>query len=413
MDARYSGVVQTTPLRKGAKWVASRDSFPTSVQAVFGYYADSGRFDYSALKLKRYVEETSEKIVSSVFADIETALEQEFQLEHVEFEYDTKLTLPAELTLGYIYRQVLSESSDEFNPITRKAKPELFEYTRVIYDKKRERRRNERLADEAESLIQRVDHAEAITALIIEALLEGDVRDALNDEEYSDFEVNFAVEAEADQRRVVQTAQEVLQESVEERFDTFPPRVKDAYEEAVEVSERHQTKDPQFRQILKDLKTDESGAQQRLETEYKFASFDSPPDMFGPGELDLPYLKSQYRRVGVIYDGMIEMYRGAGFTINASFKKSIVLAIIGAQIWLDDVDDFHEDRAHDQLTPVTAEYVLHEDQSEAYANVVTTTERYLNLAKRYATESGTTLTGIAVEYIYQSGDPSVLPSEPK
>jgi len=44
--------------------------------------------------------------------------------------------------------------------------------------------------------------------------------------------------------------------------------------------------------------------------------------------------------------------------------------------------------------------------------VVDVTEQYLDLAKTYATRADSPLTGIAVEYIYRSGEPDVLPGSP-
>jgi len=149
-----------------------------------------------------------------------------------------------------------------------------------------------------------------------------------------------------------------------------------------------------------------------IRREYRDADLQDPPldPLFG--DLDLPYLKTQYARVGVLYDAMLELYRHAGLGIDEDFAKSIVLAIVGAQIWLDDVDDYADDRAEGQLTPVTAEYLLAEDEREAYGAVVDVTEEYLDLAKEYATRADSPLTGVAIEYIYRSGEPGVLPGSP-
>jgi hypothetical protein len=110
---------------------------------------------------------------------------------------------------------------------------------------------------------------------------------------------------------------------------------------------------------------------------------------------------------------MLDLYRLAGLDIDDEFAKAIVLAIIGAQVWLDDVDDYDDDRAEGQLTPVTAEYLLAPDDEAAYRRVVDVTEQYLDLAKTYATAADSPLTGVAVEYIYRSGDPGVLPGKPE
>jgi len=107
---------------------------------------------------------------------------------------------------------------------------------------------------------------------------------------------------------------------------------------------------------------------------------------------------------------MIEMYRAAGFAIDDSFQRSIVLAIVGAQIWLDDVDDYRADAAAGQLTPVTAEYLLADDPAAAKRRVRTIGETYLRAAQKQAETADSTLTGIATAYIYRSGDLAALPS---
>lgn len=371
-------------LQRGAEWVANRGVLPTSLRAVLGYYADSGVFDYSALQLKSQVDETIDGIVADANATVERALEREFGRQDVTFEYDTKLTMPAELTLGYVYRQIVEDAPSGVDPV----------------------------ADGEEApgeFRQRVEHVEATTALVVEALLDGDMRDAVNDEEFEDFAVDFPLASEEERRRVAVVAQEALQSSIEERFESFPAAVREAYDWAVDVSERHQDRDDHFRELMRALESGEDGATGTVRADYKFATFEEPPALFDEVERDLPYLKTQYRRVGVIYDGMIDMYREAGFDVPDEFKKSIVLSIIGAQVWLDDVDDYEDDVAEGQLTPVTAEYLMADSDQVAYERVVEITRRYLELAQTYATRSGTPLTGIAVEYIWRMGDPSVLP----
>jgi hypothetical protein len=113
--------------------------------------------------------------------------------------------------------------------------------------------------------------------------------------------------------------------------------------------------------------------------------------------------------VGVIYKGMLDAYRGVGFEIPEAFGTSIVLAIVGAQLWLDDVDDYHDDVAEGQLTPVTAEYVLADSDAAAYDNVVSITMDYFDLAREHAEAADSPLNGIAIEYILRSGDPERLP----
>jgi hypothetical protein len=265
------------------------------------------------------------------------------------------------------------------------------------------------------------------------------MRDAINDAEYEDFHVDFDLEEE-DRGRVAGVAQEVLQAAVQERFAAFPEAVRDAYDDAVERSEAHQERDPHFRDLVVDAvraaeanavteamvdaaseepegareELDAEAARDALREEYKHAGFeeagfDAPPELFAEAELDLPYLVTQYGRVGVIYHGMVEMFREAGIELSMPFERSVVLAIIGAQLWLDDVDDFDADMAEGQLTPVTAEYLLAESDTEAYEQVVGITETYLDRARDAAHDSDAPVTGIAVEYIRHSGEPEKLP----
>jgi hypothetical protein len=361
-------------LRRSASALAGSDPLPTSLRAVLGYYADSGVFDYRSLRLKRRVDDVTDDIVRDAFAAVEEAMAAEFDREFVDFSYDTKLVLPAELTLGYLYRRL----------------------------------------DDA-------DHreAEAVTRLVIEALVDGDMRDAINDDEFEDFEVDFPTDDE-DSRRVAEVAQDTLETRVTAMFDDYPDAVREAYDWAVDISERHQDEDERFRELMAAADGDAidaasadealapAEARERIRETYKFADFADPPAIFD-AELDLPYFKTQYDRVGVIYSGMVEMYREAGLPVEEAFEKSIVLAIVGAQIWLDDIDDFQADMREGQLTPVTAEYLLADTDREAAERVVEISEAYLDLAKDHATAVDSTLTGIATEYIYRSGDPSVLP----
>ena len=351
--------------RTGAGRLADSDVLPTSLRGVLGYYADSGVFDWGSLRLKRRVDATTEAMIEDAFAAVESALAKEFDRPAVTFEYDTKLVLPAQLTLGYLYR-----------------------------------RGDDRAA------------AEELTRLAIEALIDGDMRDAINDDEFGDFVVDFETD-EADRRRVAEIAQQRLQRRVESDFADYPDAVREAYDWAVGVSEAHQDQDDHFRDLMAGVRgegdLDPEPARERIRAEYRDATFGDPPAVFEPAELELPYLKTQYDRVGVIYDGMIEMYRAAGLGVADAFKKSIVLAIVGAQIWLDDVDDFRADRREGQLTPVTAEYLLADTDRAAYESTVDLSEEYLDLAKDHATAVDSVLTGIAAEYIYRSGDPGVLP----
>ncbi|MXR51398.1 hypothetical protein GRX03_07250 [Halovenus sp. WSH3] len=350
-------------LRRGAGRIAAVDAMPTAVRAVFGYYADTGAFDAGSLGLKRRVDARVEEMIETAFAEVEAAIAEEFGYDFVQFSYDTKLVLPAKLTLGYLYRRL----------------------------------------DDAQHR-----EAEAVTRLAVEALIDGDMRDALNDAEYGDFGVDFPT-AEADRERIAEIAQSVLQRRVDEQFESYPDELREYYDWAVEISEAHQEEDEEFRNLMSRARAGEEAAREAIRDRYKYGTFEEDPTVFSAEELELPYLKTQYDRVGVIYDGMIEMYRAAGFDIEPAFKRSIVLAIIGAQIWLDDLDDYEVDLADGQLTPVTAEYLLADSGPEAKAAVIEISESYLNRARQQATAVDSTLTGIATEYIHRDGDPSVLP----
>lgn len=392
------------PVARGADWLASMEGLPISFRAIVGYYADTGVFDYRSIKVKRHVDRKIDEIITSAFASVENELRDEYQDPGIEFEYETKLTLPAELTLGYLYRRVLEASPKDFNPITKTAKTRSMEHFRLPFVKERERRRTERLVEKHRQLVDNVDMMERVTQLVVEALIDGDMRDALNDEEFEDFEIRPAIDDASKIRQMAETAQRTLQNSIENRLKEFPDAVSEAYHEAVTISERHQEADDRFREMLA-----RSDNREAIRQNYKYDTSNSSPELFDQEIVELPYFKTQYDRVGVIYDGMIDMYRGAGLSINSDFKRSIVLAIIGAQIWLDDVGDYEEDVREGQLTPVTAEYALADSQATAYRNIVAVAETYFDFAKEYATESGTPLTGIAVEYIYRKGDPSQLP----
>jgi hypothetical protein len=350
-------------LQRSMGRLAANSHLPTAVRAVCGYYAHAGVFDYGSIRLKRRVDDTVDEMVDDAFDPVECEIAEAFDQDFVSFAYDTKLLLPANLTLGYLYRNL--------PPVDH-------------------------------------DRAETMTRLAVEALLDGDMRDAINDDEFDDFVVDFET-VEADRREIAEIAQRVLEDRVESQFDSFPDEVREAYEWAVDVSERHQSQDPAFRELMDSARGGDRQAQEEIVDQYKHASFDDPPDLFTETELGLPYLKTQYDRVGVIYDAMIEMYRGADLPVSDPFQRSIVLAIVGAQIWLDDVDDYPADMAEGQLTPVTAEYLLAAHDQDARSAVIDISESYLDRARSQATAVDSTLTGIATEYIYRDGDPGVLP----
>ncbi|MBP1987521.1 hypothetical protein [Halolamina salifodinae] len=428
------------PLRGLADSLAGVDALPTPARAVFSHYAAGGSLELAAIRLQQRVEDEIERIVEDAYADVEAALADEFGRESVAFSYDTKLTLPVELTLAHVYRRATAAAPPGIDPVSgRRATDPISKFRR---------RRADAEADPVE-LVRETRRAREVAELVVVALLDGDMRDAINDGEYEDFGVDFELAPE-DRARVASIAQEVLQAAVQEQFAAFPDEVRAAYDAAVDRSEAHQDRDPHFRELMADalaenrwfsaanqnsassgdvaaaeteaveeaaIETDESdrddldaaAAREALREEYKHPAFDDPPALFEEAELDLPYLVTQYGRVGVIYHGMVEMFREAGIDLSPEFERAVVLSIIGAQIWLDDVDDFAADVREGQLTPVTAEYLLADSDSEAYGEVVAIAESYLDAARDAAAASNAPITGIAVEYIRHDGDLEKLP----
>ncbi|WP_276271294.1 hypothetical protein [Haloarcula litorea] len=379
-------------LKTGAGVLADSSRLPTALRSVLGYYADTGVFDYDSLALKSEIDDRTERMVEDVYDRVEAALADEFG-RPVSFSYDTKLILPAQLTLGYVYRAARRDADGD--PVDDEIATGVPPADAAS------------LGDGTPDLSprERVVRAEQMTRLSIEALIDGDMRDAINDDEFEDFETD----ADLDPRRVAETAQAALQSHLQGLLDEMPPVVEDAYQWAVDYSEAHQERDEHFRELMERAEAGDGEAVDAIREEYKLADYEEEPATFERAEKDLPYSKTQYARVGVLYDGMLDLYRLAGLDIDDEFARAIVLAIIGAQVWLDDVDDYADDRAEGQLTPVTAEYLLAPDERAAYNRVVDVTEQYLDAAKGYATAADSPLTGVAVEYIYRSGDPSVLP----
>ncbi|SFS00912.1 hypothetical protein SAMN05216559_2422 [Halomicrobium zhouii] len=384
-------------MKTGAGWLADSATLPTALRAVLGYYADAGVFDYGSLSLKREIDGRTERMVEDVFGLVEDALAEEFDRSSVSFDYDTKLILPAQLTLGYVYRSARQRAASD--PVTDDVATGVPEVDETALEEGPSQTLSPR---------EMVVRAEQMTYLSIEALVDGDMRDAINDDEFEDFSVDF----EADPRRVAEVAQAALQADLDAKLEGLPPVVEETYSRAVDYSEAHQDRDDDFREMMSAAEDGDQSALRDVREQYKFADFEEPPALFDESERGLPYLKTQYARVGVLYDGMIGLYRLAGLDIDDDFAKAIVLAIIGAQVWLDDVDDYDDDRRNGQLTPVTAEYLLAPDEDAGYRRVVDVTEQYLDLAKTYATRADSPLTGIAVEYIYRSGEPEVLPGSP-
>ncbi len=396
--------------------LAELDLIPASACAIFGYHSATGDFALDVIRIKRHAEKFIQSIISEAFVDIETAIADEFEIpqDSVGFDYKTKLTMPAELTLGHIYRQCINNSADNFNPVTQKISTPIEEYFRFPFDKDAETKRRQNLIKESSAQLDRIELVEKVTELVVVALLDGDMRDAINDQEYQDFEITPADQLEKQQAAAV--AQNTLQKKVEQLFEPFDNNVRTAYEEAVVLSEGHQEDDPYFRELMANAKQGDEEALKDIRQEYKFGAFEDdnfkgsliePQALFGE-DLEFPYLKTQYGRVGVIYDGMIEMYRYAGIDIGDLFKRSIIYAIIGAQIWLDDIDDYHADLTDTQLTPVTAEYLLSDTNREAYDNIEQISRQYLMTAKRYAAETNSPLAGIGTDYIYRLGNPEIL-----
>ncbi|QKY19730.1 hypothetical protein B4589_004790 [Halolamina sp. CBA1230] len=409
------------PLRGVADRLAGVDAFPTPARAVFSHYAAGGSLELRAIRLQQRVEDEVDRMVEDAYADVEAALAAEFGRESVEFAYDTKLTMPVELTLAHVYRRASEAAAPGIDPVSGRRATDPISRLR--------RHRSESDAEPRE-LVRETRRAREVAELVVVALLDGDMRDAINDGEYEDFEADFDVAPE-DRERVAKIAQEVLQAAVQEQFAAFPDAVREAYDAAVERSEAHQDRDPYFRELMADAvagaeadavadvtveganaeasERDPDEAREALREEYKHAAFDETPELFEEAELDLPYLVTQYGRVGVIYHGMIEMFREAGIELSPEFERAVVLSIIGAQVWLDDVDDFAADVREGQLTPVTAEYLLAESDAAAYDAVVSITESYLDAARDAADASDAPITGIAVEYIREDGEPGKLP----
>ena len=349
-------------LHRSAEWVADSDRVPDSARAVAGYYADTGVFDYRSLLLKRRVDGVVGAMLDRVFDELGRVVADELGYDEVTLRYDTKLVLPAKLTLGHLYREL--ESAD---------------YHR----------------------------AEEMTRLAVEALIDGDMRDAINDQEFEDFEVDVHID-EDERRRLAEVAQDHLQQRVEKQLSAYSSSVRETYEWAVELSNTHQERDERFRELMAGVQRGETPTE-RLAAEYRDAEFGESPALFTDAELSLPYLKTQYDRVGVLYDAMLGMYRESGLSIARPFQRSIVLAIIGAQVWLDDIDDFEADIRSGQLTPATAEYLLAGEDDDPRAAVVAVGRSYLDRAKKEATAVDSALTGIAIEYILRSGEPDSLP----
>jgi hypothetical protein len=357
-----------------------RSRIPATARALVGHLAETKDPRVAAIVLLRNeveseIESMTERLFLSVERDLQRARESG-ELEPVpgaadeqaRFDYDTRLVLPAMLTLGRIH--VMAGDV----PISRIGE----EVDHEFVARGRETTRN-----------------------VVRALLDGDMRDAINDDEYEDFETNLRP-----RERVAELAQESLQEGVESWFDgdDTPEAVRESYEHAVELSERHQDQDERFRELLDRFHESAPDSDEReaiadeIREEYKFAAVEDG-QLFGE-DSDLPYFATQYARVGILYEDMLNMYEAdLGVELGERFKRAIVLMVVGAQIGLDDTDDYPEDKGI-QLTPVTAELSIAEDAEIGVERIRRIVETCLDRADEYA-DADDHLTRIAVEYIRQ------------
>jgi hypothetical protein len=342
---------------------------PPLVRA-FGRYVSRHRDPYllAVLSLREEVDGIVESATGELFEEVEAVLELELAegelvdgAEEVRFNYDTRLVLPAMLALGRIH-----ELAGDV-PCLR------------------------RVRDVDTDLVR---GGERVTREIVRALLDGDMRDAINDDEYEDFETTVRPRS-----RAAKLAQATLQEGVEAWLadPETPEGVATAYRHAVSLSEGHQDTDDSFRDLLTRFEGAEGGDRRRIaeeiEARYKYAAPAEPSPRFDD-ERYVPYFMTQYERVGILYEDMLKMYESAlGIELGDSFTRAIVLMVVAAQIGLDDTDDFPEDRGQ-QLTPVTAELAL--KGPEGLEDVRRLVDRYLDAADAAA---GSHLTGMAIAYI--------------
>ena len=313
-------------------------------------------------------------MIASLFAEVEAALADAVESgdlecvgDAVHFSYDTRLVLPAMLALGRVH-----EIADDV-PV----------------------RRRKRRVDH-----QLVSRGHRTTENIVRALIDGDMRDAVNDDEFEDFETNVRPRS-----RAAKIAQITLQRGVDEWLEDpeTPGAVEESYRRAVDLSEGHQERDREFRSLLK--RFHEATGEERMaiadEIRERYVFADGPVSEPFEAERELPYFVTQYERVGVLYEEMLAMYEAdLGRDLGSGFARSIVLMVIAAQVGLDDTDDYPDDR-RSQLTPVTAELSRH-GVDEGVTNLYRIVDTYLDRAR---TASDDHLTGMAIEYIrHQSHD---------
>lgn len=355
--------------------VAVRSRTPPIARAFLRYVGRSR--DPSVvpmLLLRSEVDDDIESMTARMFREVELDLEcavDEGVLETVgvgdtvRFDYDTRLVLPALLTLG----RLCLVANDV--PLLRRV--------RDVDDE---------LARESRTT----------TYNIVQALIDGDMRDAINDDEYEDFETNARPK-----QTVAARAQARLAENVQAWFDKpdTPAAVRDSYQHAVDLSEGHQDDDEAFRDLLDRYHASEGDERAAVADEirdsYKFAESEDSLDLFA-ADADLPYFLTQYLRVGILYEDMLNMYEAdLGVDLGEGFKRSIVLMVIAAQMGLDDTDDYPEDR-RTQLTPVTAELNLASDRETGVENIRAVVVEYLDRAEACSPDH---LTNMAIEYIRQ------------
>jgi len=356
-----------------------RGRIPAVARALASHLAESPDPRVASVVLLRSeVEAEIESMTEELFLCVERDLDRAREAGELDpvpgaaggsarFDYDTRLVMPAVLTLGRIH----ATAGDV--PVARLAG----EVDRDLVADGRETTRN-----------------------VVRALLDGDMRDAINDDEYEDFESNLRP-----RERVAEIAQRHLEAGVEswlDRPDT-PEAVRASYDHAVELSERHQAEDDAFRGLLDDyLEADDPAAREAaagaIRERYRDAELEDG-DLF-EADADLPYFATQYARVGILYEDMLNMYEAdLGTELGEGFKRAVVLMVIGAQIGLDDTDDYPEDRGS-QLTPVTAELNLADDRHSGVERVRAIVEAYLDRADACA-DPDDHLTRIAIEYIRQ------------
>jgi len=358
---------------------AVRGRVPAVARALASHLAESpDPRVVSVVLLRNEVEAEIESMTEQLFLGVERDLDRAREAGELEpapgaagesarFDYDTRLVMPAILTLGRIH----AAAGDV--PVARFAG----DVDRDLVARGRETTRN-----------------------VVRALLDGDMRDAINDDEYEDFESNLRP-----REAVAEIAQRHLEAGVEtwlDRPDT-PEAVRKSYDHAVELSERHQDEDDAFRGLLDDYLTADGptareAAADAIRERYRDADLEDG-DLFA-ADADLPYFATQYARVGILYEDMLNMYEAdLGTELGEGFKRAVVLMVIGAQIGLDDTDDYPEDRGT-QLTPVTAELNLADDPESGTERVRAIVEAYLDRADACA-DPDDHLTRIAVEYIRQ------------